>query len=161
MPEANNPSNQNDEPNLLMRTANLDDLERIYTIEAMSFTDAYPKSLLWQLLMDKNATCLIAEIGQKIVGFGIAIMRSGERGHIISIAIDPKYRKLTFGSQLLSQIISSLKENGALSIELEVRISNVIAQKLYKKFNFQIKEIKERYYSNGEDAYLMVCHLDK
>ncbi|NVM28104.1 MAG: ribosomal protein S18-alanine N-acetyltransferase [Candidatus Helarchaeota archaeon] len=160
MPEENTPSKQIDEHNLLIRATTLDDLERIYTIEAMSFTDAYPKSLLWQLLQDKTAICLIAEVSHKIVGFGIGIMRSSTRGHIISIAIDPEYRNLTFGSQLVSQLISALKGNGALLLELEVRISNVIAQKLYKKFNFQIKEIKQRYYSNGEDAYLMVCHLD-
>ena len=40
-------------------------------------------------------------------------------------------------------------------VTLNVRKSNIIAQKLYKKFNFTKTKIVRRYYNNGEDAYLM------
>ncbi|NVM53091.1 MAG: ribosomal protein S18-alanine N-acetyltransferase [Candidatus Helarchaeota archaeon] len=144
-----------------IRVATQKDLDRIYQIEVLSFREAYPKTLLWQLIKDKTAICLIIEDNQKILGFAVGIMRSGEKGHIISIAIDPKFRNFTLGSLVLTNLISMLKKRGASILELEVRISNKVAQKLYKKFNFQIKEIKQRYYSNGEDAYLMVCKLDE
>jgi hypothetical protein len=45
---------------------------------------------------------------------------------------------------------------GAYYNALEVRVSNVRAQSLYRKYEFQIKELKPRYYrNNDEDAYDM------
>ncbi len=146
--------------NFKIRAASIKDIETIYQIEILSFIDAYPKTLIWQLIQDKNAICLIAETDQKIIGFAVAVMRNSNQGHIVSIAIDPEYRNLKFGSRLLSQLITALKEQGALMIGLEVRVSNEIAQKLYKKFNFHIKEVKKDYYSNGENAYLMIYNFE-
>jgi ribosomal-protein-alanine N-acetyltransferase len=38
---------------------------------------------------------------------------------------------------------------------LEVRVSNLEAIKLYKKFKFYTHNIKEKYYRDGENAYYM------
>ena len=41
-------------------------------------------------------------------------------------------------------------------LSLEVRVSNAIAQALYRKYGFQIVSTRPRYYSdNNEDAYIM------
>ena len=41
-------------------------------------------------------------------------------------------------------------------ISLEVRKSNVKAQILYEKYGFMKEQVRKQYYSDGEDAYLMV-----
>ena len=141
-----------------IRPATPEDLDQIYQIETISFRDAYPLSLLLQLIKDRNSTCLIMEIEEKIVGFAFGFIRHGKKGHIMSVAVHPHHRNNNFGSFLVAQLMSLLKEKGAIAFELEVRVSNKIAQKLYEKFNFKIKETKHRYYSDGEDAYLMVFY---
>ncbi|MHA1651561.1 MAG: ribosomal protein S18-alanine N-acetyltransferase [Candidatus Helarchaeota archaeon] len=143
-----------------IRPASLKDLDEIYQIELMSFKDAYPISLLHQLLRDHDAICLIIEVGRKVVGFAFGLMRSENRGHIISVAVHPHYRNCHFGTTLVDRLISALKQRGARIIALEVRISNKIAQKLYRKFRFQIQKTKYHYYSDGENAYFMVLKLN-
>ena len=137
-------------------------MKRIYEIEVLSFPiDPYPSSLLIQLLRDRDSISLIIEHEQEIIGYGIAIIRPGKKGHIVSIAIDPTNRNQKYGNALLTQLISELKEKGVTKLELEVRISNTIAQKMYEKFNFKIKETKRRYYDDGEDAYQMIYELNE
>jgi len=132
------------------------DLEQIYHIELISFQNAYPLSLLRQLLRDHNTYCLVIEVNQKIIGFAFGIMRPNKKGHIVSVAVHPDMRHCNYGSILLTKLIEVLKNHDAKILALEVRISNTIAQKLYKKFDFQVKGTKKHYYSNGEDAYYMV-----
>ena len=39
---------------------------------------------------------------------------------------------------------------------LEVRVSNIVAQNLYKKYGFKLARIRKEYYSdNKEDAMIM------
>ena len=46
------------------------------------------------------------------------------------------------------------------NVNLEVRVSNVKAIALYQKFGFKNVAVRKRYYSNGEDAYLMIKELE-
>jgi len=143
-----------------IRPAIRNDLDRIYQIEVLSFPiDPYPLSLLTQLLRDRYSISLVIELENKIIGYGIALLLPGNKGHIVSIAIDPDYRNHKYGENLLTQLILELKIKDINALELEVRVSNEIAQKMYEKFNFKIKEIKRHYYENGEDAYLMVYEI--
>ena len=44
----------------------------------------------------------------------------------------------------------------ARSATLEVRVTNIPAQELYRKFGFDIIAIRKKFYSDtGEDAYVM------
>ena len=45
----------------------------------------------------------------------------------------------------------------ASRLTLEVRISNVAAQGLYRQFGFEPAGIRQRYYENVEDAIVMWC----
>ena len=48
------------------------------------------------------------------------------------------------------------RENNIVSMTLEVRVSNIVAQNLYKKYGFKLAGIRKEYYSdNKEDAMIM------
>lgn len=52
------------------------------------------------------------------------------------------------------------KEKGAKTMTLEVRVSNHIAQSLYRKLGFQNGGIRKSYYTdNHEDALVMWVNL--
>ena len=161
MPNQNDSSSELGGYSPIIRPAALDDLDQIYQIESISFRDAYPLSLLRQLLRDRDSHCLVIEFRQQIAGFAFAIMRPQKIGHIISVAVHPERRKRNYGTLLVTKLIEILRSHGATVLVLEVRISNQIAQKLYKKFNFIIKDTKWHYYTDGEDAYFMVCELNE
>jgi [ribosomal protein S18]-alanine N-acetyltransferase len=93
--------------------------------------------------------------GSRLAGFaGMWIMY--DEAHITTIGVDPDYRGQGLGELLLVALIDESLRRGATWITLEVRVSNDLAQRLYRKYGFIIQGTRRRYYSdNGEDAYIM------
>jgi [ribosomal protein S18]-alanine N-acetyltransferase len=90
-----------------------------------------------------------------IVGYG-GFWLMVDEGHISTIATHPDWRRQGVGELLLVAMIESAAEVGAQEVTLEVRVSNIGAQALYKKYAFEIAGTRKHYYSdNGEDAYIM------
>lgn len=90
-----------------------------------------------------------------IVGFaGLWLMI--DESHITTIAMHPDYRGYGLGELMLSSLIGISYEIGARSVTLEVRVSNSVAQNLYRKYGFREAGVRRRYYSdNHEDALIM------
>lgn len=90
-----------------------------------------------------------------IVGFaGIWLMI--DDAHITTIATHPDYRGRHVGELLLASLIDIGYTIGANRVTLEVRVSNTVAQNLYRKYGFHDVGLRRRYYSdNNEDARLM------
>ncbi len=81
-------------------------------------------------------------------------------GHLVSIAVREQYRRMGVGSRLLEETIGAMMDVYKTdSIYLEVRISNTPAIRLYEKYGFRKARIIKGYYSDGEDAYVMVKRL--
>lgn len=73
---------------------------------------------------------------------------------IISMAVDSNVRKQGWGEKLLRSALAMVPLD--TSVELQVRKSNLVAQKLYKKLGFEITDEIEHYYVNPtEDAFQM------
>lgn len=168
----------------MIRKANSADLKRIMEIEVKSFFSPWPAELLSRHLGEDGFLVYEQEgivIGYMIVGLKIpSLFARLERrtqellwgkqeqeeeeeeefvGHIMNLAIDPAYRRKGLGSELLTKGLEYLQQLGAQTVELEVRVGNEAAIKLYQKFGFVIKDRIKNYYHNGDDAYLMVKSL--
>jgi ribosomal-protein-alanine N-acetyltransferase len=90
-----------------------------------------------------------------IIGFaGLWLMV--DEAHVTTIASHPDYRGRGVGELMLSGLIDISYEIGARMVTLEVRVSNFVAQNLYRKYGFREAGIRKRYYSdNHEDALIM------
>jgi len=90
-----------------------------------------------------------------IIGFaGLWLMV--DEAHVTTIATHPGYRGRGVGELLLSSLIDIAYRIGARNVTLEVRVSNDVAQSLYRKYGFAEAGVRRRYYSdNHEDAYIM------
>ncbi|MBI4321967.1 MAG: ribosomal protein S18-alanine N-acetyltransferase [Chloroflexi bacterium] len=90
-----------------------------------------------------------------IVGYaGLWLML--DEGHITTIAVRPTLRGQGIGELLLIGLIDLAAAAGANYVTLEVRVSNAVAQTLYKKYGFREEGLRKRYYSdNREDALIM------
>ena len=140
-----------------VRRVSKKDLTRIYEIELECFPrDAYPKSLLSYYLVLAEDTSFVIEVDGKVVGYVIVLIRWGNLGHILSVAIDPKYRGRGLGRLLLKEAIESIRrEKGVKVFRLEVRASNVPAIKLYRSLGFRYGLFRPNYYQDGEGCYVM------
>jgi ribosomal-protein-alanine N-acetyltransferase len=96
-----------------------------------------------------------AEELESIVGYsGMWLMV--DEAHITTIAVDPAYRSEGIGELLLLALLERAQDLGAGEATLECRVSNHIAQALYRKYTFHDAGIRKRYYSDdGEDALIM------
>jgi ribosomal-protein-alanine N-acetyltransferase len=76
--------------------------------------------------------------------------------HITTIATHPDYRGRGIGELMISTLVGFAYTTQARYVTLEVRVSNSVAQNLYRKYGFSQTHIRRRYYSdNHEDAYVM------
>lgn len=84
----------------------------------------------------------------------------GGEAHISTIASAPLQRGRGWGELALAAMIRRSVTLRASHVVLEVRVSNVVAQRLYVKYGFETVGVKAHYYSsNGEDAYDMRLEL--
>ena len=79
-----------------------------------------------------------------------------DEGHITNVAVHSDYRGKKIGDELVKELVNLCKNNNIVSMTLEVRVSNIVAQNLYKKYGFKLAGIRKEYYSdNKEDAMIM------
>lgn len=90
-----------------------------------------------------------------IVGFS-GLWHMINEAHITTIAAHPDYRGRGVGELMLSSLIGIAYTVQARYVTLEVRVSNYVAQNLYRKYGFSQTGVRRRYYSdNHEDAFVM------
>ncbi|MEW5717504.1 MAG: ribosomal protein S18-alanine N-acetyltransferase, partial [Chloroflexota bacterium] len=79
-----------------------------------------------------------------------------DEAHISTVATHPQWRRQGIGELLIIAMIERAAEIGARLMTLEVRVSNVDAQALYRKYGFDVVGHRPQYYSdNREDALIM------
>ena len=91
----------------------------------------------------------------RIVGYA-GMWLVADEAHITTIAVRNEARSRGFGELLLASLIDLAYGLGIRWVTLEVRVSNNIAQRLYRKYGFRNSGLRKRYYSdNNEDAAIM------
>ena len=95
-------------------------------------------------------------VDDKLVGY-LDYWVTFDSATIFRIGVDENIQKHGIGSKLMDMMIQDIKNkyNEVFFISLEVRKSNIKAQKLYSKFDFLEYTTKQNYYEDGEDALLM------
>lgn len=96
-----------------------------------------------------------------LIGYS-GFWRVADEAHISTIAIHPDWRGKKLGELLLWMMLRQALGQKVRIVTLEVRVSNTIAQNLYRKYAFKVIGRRNGYYSNdNEDAYTMgVSPLD-
>lgn len=133
----------------------IDDIPEIMEIERASFPSPWsPSFYRKEILENERAFYFVIEEEGKIIGFAGFWFVRGEI-HITTVAVRPEYRGRKYGELLLCAIVDFALNKGADLISLEVRASNIRAQRLYEKYGFVKTGLRPRYYESGEDAYIM------
>jgi ribosomal-protein-alanine N-acetyltransferase len=136
-----------------MRT---EDISIVLEIESVSFSTTWPANAFAnELGENKLAHYFVGRVDGKIVAYG-GIWVILEDSHITTIAVHPDYRGRGLGEQMLIHLLNEAMARGAAWITLEVRESNEIAQRLYRKYGFTNVSVRRAYYSdNNENAVVM------
>ncbi|AQU78295.1 MULTISPECIES: ribosomal protein S18-alanine N-acetyltransferase [Planococcus] len=144
------------------RKMTLEDLDAVYEIEVLSFTLPWTKDAFYhEMVTNEHAYYVIAETQVGIVGYcGMWLVM--DEAHVTNIAIHPDQRGKKLGGGLMQAAIDTAKEQGAVLMTLEARVSNTVAQNLYRKLGFKNGGIRKRYYTdNYEDAIVMWVNFNE
>jgi ribosomal-protein-alanine N-acetyltransferase len=117
-----------------------------YTRHTFNYLLTEPNTISYQV---------VTETGE-MVGFICAIMNPDGTAHLTTLGVAPEHRRRRLAVRMIRHLESAVCARAAASVVLEVRVSNEAAQNLYKRAGYTIVQRLERYYSNGEDGFLMV-----
>jgi ribosomal-protein-alanine N-acetyltransferase len=140
-------------------------LERITYINRTCLPENYSDYFFVDLHHRFPETFIVAEENGEVVGYIMCRIETGlssfifrgliKKGHIVSVAVLPEYRRKGIGEALVVKAMESMRLYKAKQCFLEVRITNTAAVDLYKKLGFEVSRTIRGYYADGEGAYVM------
>jgi ribosomal-protein-alanine N-acetyltransferase len=143
----------------IVRRARVSDVARILAIERASFVEPWDEEIISQSIELFPTSCFVAEYRIEIVGFIIGSpqpVEEGFYGHIANLAVSEHCRRRGIGRLLLKRAEHQFLLEGALGVQLEVRESNSTARDFYRKEGYEEVFIFPWYYSNSENAIVMM-----
>jgi ribosomal-protein-alanine N-acetyltransferase len=152
------------EPDLAAVTVHVQPMRRrhvrsVMRIEQQVYPRPWSSSLfLSELAMRGSRAYFVARIGRELVGYA-GLMMTLDEAHVTTIAVEPRHHRAKIGTRLLLVLVREAIDRGATAITLEVRMSNVGAQDLYRRFGFGPVGVRKNYYQEvNEDALVMWAH---
>ncbi|MBD2847153.1 ribosomal protein S18-alanine N-acetyltransferase [Paenibacillus sp. IB182496] len=142
------------------RAMELRDIPAICRIERESFSSPWSADAFRQELTGNHfARYTVMVRGGEIIGYG-GMWTIMDEAHVTNIAVRGDWRGRGLGSRLLGELQRLAVHSGMQRMTLEVRVSNTLAQHLYKKHGFTPSGLRPGYYSdNHEDALIMWAEL--
>jgi len=130
-------------------------ISQVHEIASLSFHSPWSLDAFMEELLNPIARYVVAVQDKRVLGFG-GMWLIIDEAHITNIAVHPEFRNLKLGSLILKNLIDLSEKEGAFAMTLEVRVSNINAQKLYGKYNFKAAGIRKAFYQdNREDCLIM------
>ncbi len=120
-------------------------------LHAASFAHPWSPVELESLLSAANTVADAAEdaASGRLVGFVLSRVAADE-AEILTIAVDPAYRRKSIAGKLLASHLDALTRRGTRSLFLEVHEFNLAARALYRKAGFKDVGRREGYYRQAE-----------
>ncbi len=135
------------------------DLDEVMAIERTSFRHPWSSNFFLEELQVACARSILAQVNDKIVGY-VLFWLLPDAVDIHNIAVHTEFRRKRIGQSLLQHVLEQARNRSSSRVTLEVRVSNIAAQKLYESVGFVSQGLRKGYYSDdGEDAVIMALEL--
>src|SRR5207302_10357299 len=137
-----------------VRPLTVTQLDECWRLDQRCFVDgeAYSRDTFEYLLTaPESVSYRVVTQNSAMAGFVIGLLEPDHTGHITTIGISPEHRRRRLASCLLERVEDGFRRRDARIVRLEVRASNIPAQKLYLSLGYTVTQRLPRYYSNGGD----------
>lgn len=135
----------------MIREALKKDFKSIYELGLTLHANYKIINNLEEILSNKTNHLYVYEIDNQVVGF-IHYTKLYNSVDLVDVVVNEHYQNQRIGSNLIDYMITSLKPDD--KIYLEVNTNNKKAISLYQKFGFKVINIRKNYYGI-DDAYVM------
>ena len=120
-----------------------------YTKYTFAYLFNEPRSISYQ----------IATASGEMAAFAFVLLNPDGAAHLTTIGVAPEHRRRGLATKLLNHLDEVLRIKGVSTIVLELRVSNFEAKGLYTDAGYSLVNRLTKYYSDGEDCFLMVKSL--
>jgi [ribosomal protein S18]-alanine N-acetyltransferase len=137
-----------------------DDLDAVWEIEKRAYSYPWSRGIFVDCLFVPYV-CEILEEGGRIIGYAI-MAPAGDEAHLLNLCLDEGARGRGLGAHLLKHVMQRAASEGVRVLYLEVRPSNALALKLYRRAGFARIGIRRNYYraaGGREDALVLARTL--
>ena len=140
---------------MMIEPMNASHVPQIAQLEKRCFSDPWSEKSIASELENPLSVWLVAVDGGQLIGYVGSQTVLGETD-MMNLAVAPEARRQGTGRALVLALVDALTEKGRHSLMLEVRVSNISAQKLYESLGFSQVGRRPKYYVNPrEDALIL------
>lgn len=108
-----------------------------------------------ELAQGKSRYYIVMRVGGKVAAYG-GLMFAADEAHVTNIAVAPSMRRQGLGTRVLAHLAREAAARDCRAMTLEVRVRNLAAQEMYRKFGFVAAGVRRNYYpETQEDALVM------
>ena len=145
-----------------IRPLTRDQLAEVLRLNVRCFRngDNYTKHTFAYLLNEpQTLSYRVVTPDDELVGFAFVMVKDNNSAHLTTIGVAPEHRRRGIAVTLLEHIEQALLKRGIGTVLLEVRVGNLDAQTLYRRSGYTTVQRIGKYYTNGEDCFLMMKAL--
>ena len=134
---------------------NASQVPQIAELEKLCFSDPWSEQSIASELENPLSLWLVAVEAGEVAGYVGSQTVLGETD-MMNLAVAPEARRQGTGRALVLALVEALKKKASHSLTLEVRASNIPAQKLYASLGFsQVGRRPKDYGNPREDALIL------
>ena len=135
-------------------------IEGAARLERLCFSEPWSEKSL-EMLLSNGAVGFAVEANGTVVAYG-GMLTVLDEGQITNVAVDPAFRRRGCGREIVCALLCHAKENGIVSVSLEVRESNEAAIALYESLGFCRRGLRKNFYRDpAEAAIVMVWEKER
>lgn len=139
----------------MIRRAKTDDILAIVKLEKQGLRSTLGANFIYnEIVNNPFAMYMVYELNNQVIGY-IGCHVVDDKSDILNFVINKFHQGNGYGSKLLEETLNEVTRIGVKTVTLEVRVSNIWAQKLYEKFGFKPSYRRIKYYKN-EDAIVYI-----
>ena len=124
-------------------------------LEKECFADPWSEKALAEELTNPNAVFRVALIDEEVAGY-VGMLHVLDEGDICNVAVFDKFRRRGVATALIQHLVDYAVENPLSFITLEVRESNIGAQKFYETMGFETIGIRKNFYDNPKEHAILM-----
>lgn len=125
-------------------------------IERDSFEHPWSEDELLSALRKRNCIGMVAEIGEKVIGYMIYELYKGKLD-LVKFAVHPEYQRQGVGTALLKKLQTKLSSHRRTRIVTYLQDDNLRGHLFLKSMGFTAISVDRGYYE-GKDAYRFVYY---
>ena len=138
-----------------IRRATPEDLPQLVELEKSCFPDPWSQKSLRSTITEDDSYFAVAITDGKIVGY-INTTYVLDEMNLNRICVLPQYRKMGAARSLMEGMFAHARQKGLAQIFLEVRLSNLEAQRVYQRFGFKVVGERKGFYQNPPENGLVM-----